>query len=140
MKTENPLARAPLFANLTTRQLNALARGARRRSFDPGAVIVHQGELGIGLYVLASGKAEVRRKDTEGHDHVLATLGPGDFFGEMALLYDAPRTASVVAVEPTECVVLTRMEFKAALRAAPEIAVELLEVLGKRLQGLLAAS
>ncbi|MBI3961878.1 MAG: cyclic nucleotide-binding domain-containing protein [Deinococcus sp.] len=140
MKAENPLARAPLFANLDARQVDALAKGARRRSFNPGATMVYQGELGIGLYVLASGRAEVRRKDAEGREHVLASLGPGDFFGEMALLYDAPRTASVVAVEPTECLVLTRMEFKAALRSSPEIAVELLEVLGKRLQGLLGAS
>jgi CRP-like cAMP-binding protein len=132
--TEQLLARVGLFGSLNKRHLAQLARLATRQQYAPDQVIVRQGDTGLGLYVIASGRAEVRDERPGQDARVLNTLGPGEFFGEMALLDDYPRSATVIACEPTECITLTKWHFLAELESHPEMALVLLPVLSRRVR------
>lgn len=133
-KIANFLHTVPLFQGLDDRQINRLARRFTERSFNAGEPIVRQGTMGIGLFIIESGKTEVVR-ERPGEDPVVVNRhGPTDFFGELSLLDEAPRTASVVATEPTTCLVLTQLDFLAALREDPEIPIVIAKVLAKRLR------
>ena len=110
------LGRAPILSSLTDRQLRSLAKSVKVVSFPANARIVKQGEPGIALYVLLRGEAEVRQGN-----RTLAHLGPGQFFGEMTLLDEQPRSADVVAVQPAECAVLSRWEFWGFAKGEPEV-------------------
>src|SRR5687767_9704578 len=105
-QTVSFLERVPLFAGLKPRQLEALANRFVERQYAPDAAIVTQGQGGEGFFVIVSGKAEVVRERSDGEKIVVNEFGPTDFFGEMALLDDGLRTASVVATQATECLVL----------------------------------
>jgi CRP-like cAMP-binding protein len=124
------LRRIPFFEDLTSEDLERLSRVGRRRSFASGEAIVTRGSDDPGLYVLLSGSASV---EAGGRKH---TLRPGDFVGEMALLAGRPRTATVVAVDPVEALVITTMYFRPFLIANPSVAVHLLEVVAERLRNL----
>ena len=126
------LARVPMFQNLNARQVQKLSLRFVQRKYDTGADIVTQGKGGAGLFVIVSGAAEVIRVRTDGTKVVLNTFGPTDFFGELAVLDDAPRTASVVCTEETECLVLTRWNFLGVLRRDADMAVSILEELAWR--------
>lgn len=134
MNTEETLAQAPLFSQLSRRDLKRLARGTVSRQFQEGEVIVKEGEQAVSFYLIRSGRAEVVKGADAGSPKVLATLGPGDFFGEMALLDNYLRSASVRALKDTECLVLSRWDFMAELRTSPYIAVQMLPVLSRRLR------
>ena len=130
------LGRVPLFAQLSERELDTLARMARERRFAAGEAIVRQGEGGIGVYLLVEGRARVRRQTEDGTVRELDTVAVGDFFGELALLDEAPRVATVEAVEDCLCLVLPRWEFLAALRTNGELATKLLQALARRMRRL----
>lgn len=126
------LARVPLFQNLKERQLKRLDGRFVTRAFSVGEDIVTQGKGGAGLFIVLSGAAEAVRVRTDGSKTVVNTFGPTDFFGELALLDDEPRTASVVATEDTECLVLSQWEFFGALREDPEMSITVLQELVRR--------
>ncbi len=126
------LERVPLFQNLNHRQIQILARRMVEREFPAGATIVTQGQGGEGLFIVALGKAEAIRERRDGERVTVNVFGPTDFFGELALLDDGPRTASVVAVEPTRCLVLSRWDFLAEVSRDAEMAVLILQELAKR--------
>lgn len=126
------LERVPLFQNLNHRQIEILAKRMVEREFPAGATIVTQGQGGEGLFVVAVGKAEAIRERRDGERVTVNQFGPTDFFGELALLDDGPRTASVVAIEPTRCMVLSRWDFLAEVRRDAEMAVLILQELAKR--------
>jgi CRP/FNR family cyclic AMP-dependent transcriptional regulator len=126
------LERVPLFQNLNHRQIEILARRMVEREFPAGATIVTQGQGGEGLFIVALGKAEAIRERRDGERLTVNVFGPTDFFGELALLDDGPRTASVVTVEPTRCLVLSRWDFLAEVRQDAEMAVLILQELAKR--------
>jgi len=126
------LARVPMFQGLNAGQVKRLAGRFVRRKFEAGTDIVTQGKGGAGLFVLVSGKAEAVRVRTDGSKVVLNVFGPTDFFGELALLDDAPRTASVVCTEDTECLVLSQWEFLGAIRDDAEMGIVILQELVKR--------
>lgn len=130
--TVGMLQRTPLFNGLDKRQLESLARRFVERKFDAGETIVTQGRGGEGFFVVVSGRAEAIREHADGEKTVLNPLEPGDFFGEMALLSEGIRTASVVATEPTTCLVLARWDFLGALREDSEMAVVILQELAER--------
>ena len=130
------LGRVPLFAQLSERELDTLAQMARERRFAAGEAIVRQGEGGIGFYLLVEGRARVRRQTEDGTVRELDTVEVGDFFGELALLDEAPRVATVEAVEDCLCLVLPRWEFLAALRTNGELATKLLQALARRMRRL----
>lgn len=123
------LQNVPIFSELTDRQLRKLARDAKERSFEPGDVVVRQGEVGIGFYLVLEGQVEVRRKSRK-----LATLGPGECFGEMALFDDEPRSADVVAATPSRCLVLSKWEFWGFANAEPKVLRGILQQIARRLR------
>ena len=133
-ETTQLLSRVPLFHGLNTRQIRGLAQTATQKTYAAGEEIIAQGQRGVGLYVILSGEAEAIHTRVDGEKVVVNTFGLTDFFGELAMLSDEPRTASVVATEDTECLVLTRWEFLGKLKADPEMSVVILQELAKRFQ------
>jgi CRP/FNR family transcriptional regulator, cyclic AMP receptor protein len=123
------LAQAPIFSALTDRQLKSLAKSAKVVSFPANARVVKQGEPGIGFYLILNGEAEVRSGD-----RTLARLGPGQFFGEMTLLDEQPRSADVIAVRPSECAVLSRWEFWGFAKGEPEVLQGVMREMARRLR------
>jgi CRP-like cAMP-binding protein len=108
--------------------------------YAAGQPIVTQGQGGEGIFIIISGKAEAFRQRADGVKAEVNNFGATDFFGELALLDDGPRTASVLAVEPTQCLVLTRWDFLSALREGEtEMAITILEELAKRFRRALDA-
>jgi len=131
-KTVVFLERVPLFISLQHRQLETLAKRFVERQFASGAAMVTQGQGGEGFFAIVSGKAEAVRERSDGTKAIVNTFGPTDFFGEMALLDDGLRTASVIATEATQCLVLARWDFLSALREDAEMAVTILQELARR--------
>ncbi len=128
------LAKVPLFDGLNARQLKGIAQTVTRRTYAPNQEIVTQGKGGIGLFVVVSGQAEAVHTRADGEKVVVNTFGPTDFFGELAMLNEEPRTASVIATQETECLVLVRWEFLGKLKVDAEMAVVILVELAKRFQ------
>ena len=126
------LQKVPLFQSLNQRQLGHLAKRFVERQFAAGDEIVTQGLGGEGFFVVVSGDASAVRQRADGTRLVVNKFGPTDYFGEMALLDDGLRTASVVADAPTECLVLTRWDFLAVLREDADMAVNVLQELARR--------
>ncbi len=124
----------PMFEGLQDRQLQRLAKRFTERSYASGETIVTQGTLGIGLFILESGKADAIRQHPDGSNHIVNTFGPTEFFGELSLLDDAPRTASVVATEATKCLVLTQLDFISVMHEDADIPILMLKELAKRLR------
>jgi CRP-like cAMP-binding protein len=131
------LADVPLFRGLRKRQLHSLARIFVERQCKEGEVIVPQGRDGYGFFVLVSGSAEAIRERADGSETVVNTFGARDFFGELALLDNGPRTASVVATAPTHCLILPRENFLGVLRRDGDMAVEIMVELAKRFRAAL---
>lgn len=123
------LGRAPIFSALTDRQLKSLAKFVKVVSFPANARVVKQGEPGIGFYLLLNGEAEVRQGE-----RTLARLGPGQFFGEMTLLDEQPRSADVVASKPSECAVLSRWEFWGFAKGEPDVLQGVMREMARRLR------
>jgi len=122
-----------LFEDLDRKSLEAIANAAVEQSYAPGQDIVRQGDTGVGAFILKQGRVEAVQ-DRAGHQHKLAELKTGDVFGEMALLDEFPRSATVRAVEPTVCLGIQRWHFRGILESHPQIALALLPVLTKRLR------
>ena len=131
-ETTEFLAKVPLFSNLKERQLRLLAGRMVTRRYGVGQDIVTQGKGGVGLFVVVSGAAEAIRVNSDGTKAVVNEFGPTDFFGELALLDEEPRTASVVTTEETQCLVLSQWEFLGALRQDVEMAIVILQELTRR--------
>lgn len=123
------LAQIPLFGRLRPKELEELAEIGKEREFEAGATMIAQGDSGLGFYLLLDGRAEVRKEG-----EVLRELGPQDFFGEMALLDQQPRSADVVAVEPTRCLVITSWDLHGLFGRHPTVAVGMLAELAARLR------
>ena len=126
------LERVPFFISLQHRQLETLAKRFVERQFASGVAMVTQGQGGEGFFVIVSGKAEAVRERSDSTKAIVNTFGPTDFFGEMALLDDGLRTASVIATETTQCLVLARSDFLSALREDADMAVTILQELARR--------
>jgi CRP-like cAMP-binding protein len=122
----------PLFQGLGERQLQRLAKRFKQRNYAKGEAIVHQGTLGIGLFILESGRADVVHEGADGEKATINHLGPTDFFGELSLLDEAPRTASVVATEDVTCLVLAQLDFMDALREDADIPIVMLKEMARR--------
>ena len=131
MSTEETLAKVPLFRDLPHKSLERIAKFARPRSFRSGDVIFKEGEEGVGFFAISKGKVEVTRGG-----HAIATTGAGGFFGEMALLDNHRRSATVKASEDTECLAIMRSDFLAELRGNADLAVEMLGIMSARIRDL----
>ncbi len=126
------LQRVPLFQGLNNRQLRKLAERFVERRYAAGQEMVTQGQGGEGFFLLVSGRAEAIRTRADGEKVMVNSFGPADFFGELALLDEGIRTATVTATEPTECLVLTRWDFLSILKEDAQMAVAILQELARR--------
>ena len=131
MDVEKTLASAPLLADLDAKIIKRLAEQGTRRVYAAGDWIIHQDAPASALYVILRGRARAV-KDGE-KDRTPTNLVAGDFFGELALIEDHPRTASVQAVDETECMLFVAWQFTALLKEHPEMAVPIMHALIKRL-------
>jgi CRP-like cAMP-binding protein len=113
------LARCPLFAHGSRAMLEHLAGTLRRRRFRRGEVIMHQGDPGDALHIVAAGAVKILLPSAEGEEAIIATLRPGDYFGELALLDGAPRSATATALEASDTLVLPRSVFVELLDTLP---------------------
>jgi CRP/FNR family cyclic AMP-dependent transcriptional regulator len=121
------LNKVPLFSNLDEKDLDQLARQMHERRFPEGAEVTTEGSTGAGFFVIAEGNADV----SIGGEH-RATLGPGDHFGEVALIDDGVRSASITAATDLLCYGLTPWEFRPFVEDHPQVAWALLETLARR--------
>jgi len=123
------LAGCPLFRGLQPEHLAAVAESATEVDFPAGRVIARQGEIGTGFFIVASGGVRVVRDGQE-----LATLGPGEFFGELSVLDGLPRVAQVVTIGPTRCLAIASWDFEKILLAHPAVGLAILRELAGRLR------
>lgn len=131
MELEQTLASVPLLASLDRKTLKRLAEQGKQRVYASGETIVREGAAASALYVIVRGSVVVERADSVGGP--VGQLGPGDFFGELALIEEHPRSATVRAVAETECVLFVAWEFTALLKEHPQMAIPLMEALIARL-------
>ena len=129
------LKRIPLLANLPHADVVAMAERVTERKFDPGAQLIVEGTSGSSIFLIVSGKCEVRRKAGGGSAR-LALLEPGDFFGELSVIDPAPRTATVTAYEEVQVFELGGYEFRNALQGNRAMADHVIKVLVARLRNL----
>jgi CRP/FNR family cyclic AMP-dependent transcriptional regulator len=123
------LAKAPLFAALSRQELGELAKATEDLEVEEGKTLTREGDLGREFFVIVDGDVSVTQDGNE-----IRRLGPGDFFGEIALIYDnARRTATVTAASPLRFFVLTRQSFRSLLEHQPEIEEKVMAALEERL-------
>jgi CRP/FNR family cyclic AMP-dependent transcriptional regulator len=123
------LEKTSLWSGLSKRDLKAIAKLSKERSYEPGETIVRKGEGGVGFYLIIEGAVDIK---SDGK--TLTKLGPGQFFGEMSVLDNQPRSADVVVVEPTRCLTLSAWSFNAMISENPKIALRMLQEFVRRLR------
>ena len=128
MELQQQLATVPLLAGLNDRVRRRLAETGKRRTYAAEEAIVTEGSTGTAFYIVLSGRARVERGG-----EVLGQLSGGDFFGELALIEEHPRSASVIATEETDCLLFPAWEFTALLAEHPELASPIMRELIARL-------
>ena len=129
-----PLRRVPLFAHLSDVELDRVRQAVREKDYPKGSVILFEQDPGDALYVVQTGQVKVVLIHEDGREVILALLNEGDFFGEMSLIDDQPRSAHVIATEPARLLVLRRDDFHACMEDMPRIALGLLRALSRRLR------
>jgi CRP-like cAMP-binding protein len=125
----------PFFSGLDEKKRKSIASQGKELSYKAGDAIVDEGTMGVGFYLILEGKAEVRKGSK-----VLASLGKGNFFGEMSLIDEQPRSADVVAVSPAKCWAISSWAFSSIMKTNPEIAQMMLKEMVKRLRAAQSSS
>src|SRR5687768_9117909 len=128
------LKAVPLFASFPEDQLRMLTTVVSRKSVTRSTMVMAAGDATDSLYIVLSGRLKVMMSDAEGKEVILAILGPGEFFGEMGLIDDEPRSASVVALEACELLGITKRDFKKALAENFEMTMAVMRGLVRRLR------
>ena len=127
------LKRVPLFSTFSEQQLSAVLAYVQHRRYPRNALIVRAGDETDALYIILSGRVKVLIQDDEGHEVILSMMGSHDFFGEMGLLDDQPRSASVEALEPCEMLRLSKAGFVTCMKDNFDLAMRIIRNLVKRL-------
>jgi len=128
------LKAVPLFTSFPEDQLRMLTTMVTRRSAARSTTIMAGGDATDSLYIVLSGRLKVMMSDSDGKEVILSILGPGEFFGEMGLIDDEPRSASVVTIEPCELLAIAKRDFKKCLLENNEMAMAVMRGLVKRLR------
>lgn len=128
------LARVPVFSTLRPADLQRISELAVPREFEPGQVVFREGDSSDTCYIVRSGRARAVREHSDGRVITLATFGPGDIFGELAMFEDELRSATVEAVEPTAAVAVLGPDMRRLMSEHPGIATRLVIALGRRLR------
>jgi CRP/FNR family transcriptional regulator, cyclic AMP receptor protein len=128
------LKAVPLFASFPEDQLRMLTTMVARRSATRSTTIMAGGDATDSLYIVLSGRLKVMMSDSDGKEVILSILGPGEFFGEMGLIDDEPRSASVVTIEPCELLYISKRDFKKCLLENSEMSMAVMRGLVRRLR------
>jgi CRP-like cAMP-binding protein len=128
------LARVPVFSTLVPADLQRIAELAVPRELEPGQVVFREGDSSDTCYIVRSGRARAVREHSDGRVITLATFGPGDIFGELAMFEDERRSATVEALEPTTAVAVLGPDMRRLMAEHPGIATRLVIALGRRLR------
>jgi CRP/FNR family cyclic AMP-dependent transcriptional regulator len=136
---EDALARIDLFSDLGKKELKEVASCCREGKYSPGSVLISQGEKGIGLFILTQGTVRITRTNSpDGAEQVLGAVEAGNVFGEMALLDDLPRSATVTAVDEVTALLVPFWDFRIILRHLlrndPDVGLNMMAVLSRRLR------
>ena len=126
----------PLFSSVSVDELCGLSRQFTRRRYRKGEIIFHKGDVGSTFHIINTGGVKLSIPSDEGGDVFLTDLGPGDFFGELALLDERPRSATATAKDSTETLALERQDFLDFVKLHPDVAVSILAVLAQRIRNL----
>lgn len=128
------LGRVPVFSTLEQDDLGRIAQLAVPRSFEPGQIVFREGDASDTCYIVRSGRARAIREHADGRTITLATFGPGDIFGELAMFEDELRSATVEAVQHTSVVAVLGPDMRRLMVKHPEISIRLVVALGRRLR------
>ena len=134
MTITDDLKRVPLFSDLSEDELARFAAVVREREYPKNSVILFEDDPGDALYIVSSGQVKVVLIGEDGREVILSVLGDGDFFGEMSLIDDEPRSAHVIAMKDSRLLVLRRDDFQQQIQLLPSIALKVLKVLVGRLR------
>jgi CRP-like cAMP-binding protein len=132
--TADFLGTVPLFSGLNRDELQTFADVSRERSYPRGSVILFENDPGDSLFVVRSGRVKVVLIGEDGREVILGVLGVGEYFGEMALIDENPRSAHVIAMEDATLIVLRREDFRRRVESNPSVAWSLLSELSRRLR------
>ncbi len=124
----------PIFSVLEETALSKIVDIGLKRKYTKNSIVFLEEETGAILFIISTGKVKVVRTDDDGKEVILSILGPGDFFGEMALLDGLPRSATVVALDESELFIINRREFLNLIESSPQVAISLLRELTRRLR------
>jgi CRP/FNR family transcriptional regulator, cyclic AMP receptor protein len=128
------LGRVPVFSTLVPADLRRIAELTVPRTFEPGQIVFREGDSSDTCYIVRSGRARALRQHSDGRVITLATFGPGDIFGELAMFEDERRSATIEAVEPTSVVAVLGPDMRRLMAEHPEISTRLVIALGRRLR------
>lgn len=134
------LRRIPLFEDLKDRQLSHVLQHLYQKEYQSGEFLFEEGDIGRALFIVESGKVELTKKTPDGKSKSLAVVGPGSFFGEMALLEEMPRSASAAALEPSRLHLFYKSKLEAFLERDSEAGVVFMSKLSQVLSSRLRAS
>lgn len=132
MEVGDLLKQTPLFENLSEGEIDILAQSTRVQTYRTGQVILREGRVGAAFFILVSGSVEVVKDSSGSEPVVLATLGAGEFFGEIATMKHMPRSASVRALQDTKCLAIWRLDFDSYIRRFPDVAAKVESALSAR--------
>jgi CRP-like cAMP-binding protein len=132
--TENSLRKIPLFSEVSDDDLDSIASHLIERRYPKGSTIVEEGLPGDYMYVLKEGRVKVTRLSEDGREKILEMLGESSFFGEMALLDQGPRSATVKTLTPVVLLALSRTDFLGLLRRSPDLSMTVIQELTRRLR------
>lgn len=134
MSVTEILRKVPLFSQLAPADLERVVEISRERAYPRNSVILFEDDPGDALYVVATGQVKVVLIGEDGREVILSVMGEGEFFGEMALIDDEPRSAHVIAMEDSTLLVIRREDFQVQLQQTPGIGLALLRELSRRLR------
>ena len=132
--SDDALSRVWLFAGLSEDQLESISSFTFRKAFGPGELIIEEGETGNGLYIIISGNVEILKGLGTDKTVVMGQRASGEVFGEMALLGEWPRTATVRSMDQVECLGIDRWVFLTLLDRQPQIGINMQQILAQRLR------
>ena len=130
------LSKIDLFADMPEEDLQAVSNLAATRTYPKNTIIISEGDDSDSLYCVLSGKVKVYLSDDDGREIIINILGEGEYFGELALLDDAPRSASVMTLEETKLAVISKSAFENCLSKNPQLALHIIRELSKRMRNL----